>query len=198
MTLKALAHEALARIAAQDVSSETVDETRLQRMKQGGEPCFTDAPARFIPMKHANPQKTAKNDVCFTVSFPRDGTRETGAIMPDGWDALPDVVIMGLRRLETMARPCGVDPAAWAEVVVDALRMADDGTAANAMALGWTMADLFGAVPDRESLAVWLRGRGPVFLCGDLAIVDVDATRRSCFNRAITGGVPARMLWEMR
>ena len=138
MSLKAIAKQELARLKAGETTHETERETRLQQVKQPHS-CFIDASARFVPMKQDQDRETANNGPCFTVSFPRGGTHET---------ELPHGVTAGLRRLNVMRPPRLLKPDAWPVAVSDALRLARDGWAAKALALGWHELDLFGAVPD--------------------------------------------------
>jgi hypothetical protein len=92
----------------------------------------------------------------------------------------------------------------WREVVKDAQRLAREGWASSALALGWTVADLYGIGAqdswDFEGLAVWLAGR-PVVMLDERVCVAGEGASRGVFVR---GGpqhgtqptvVPV-MLWE--
>lgn len=191
MSLKAIAEQELARLKAGEMVHETERETRLKHMKQP-DPCFIDATARFVPVKHNERQKTAKNGPCFTVSFPMGETHET---------SLPDDLVAGVRRLKVMRPPRLLKPDAWPIAVADADLLLASGWAAKAIALGWTPLDLFGVVPDPhgdpagDGLAVWLGGRRLIALCGTYAVVDDVGGGRSYFNRKQAGG--AVLLWEL-
>jgi len=93
-----------------------------------------------------------------------------------------------------------VTPAAWAEVVADAVQLASDGWATKALALGWSPLDLFGAVTDRDSyadadgLAVWLGGRPVLAICATYASVG-DGMGRAYFNRSTRLGTT--LLWDI-
>jgi hypothetical protein len=184
MSLRAIAAETLARIG-----HETSGETSMKQTRQG-QPCFIDTGPRFIPMKQDLARNTAVSDLCFTVSFPRDGTHETSASLASQ-----------LGRLRNMPPPRGVDRNAWRQVVADAGRLVADGWAEDALALGWTVLDLFGCEPlgsdddYRNGLAVWLAGRPLVLLDADSAIARVDG-HRFMFNRKRdrSGCV---LLWEL-
>src|SRR5689334_22340902 len=63
--------------------------------------------------------------------------------------SLPDDLADGLARLDRMAVPRGVASDAWAETLADASRLVADGWVSQALALGWSQLDLFGAVTDR-------------------------------------------------
>ena len=120
---------------------------------------------------------------------------------------LPDDLAAALRRLEMMPAPRKLQqPANWRGVVADAMVLARDQWAAKAMALGWTVGDLFG-VGERtdwefQGLVVWLNGRRIVMLDEKQAIVaDPQGDRRSIFVRGgLRHGVQPKvapvMLWE--
>ncbi len=89
---------------------------------------------------------------------------------------LPDDLAAALRRLEVMPAPRKLQqPANWRGVVADAMVLARDRWAAKAMALGWTVGDLFGVGKrtdwDFQGLAVWLDGRRIIMLDEKQAIV---------------------------
>jgi hypothetical protein len=120
---------------------------------------------------------------------------------------LPDDLAAALRRLETMPAPRKLQqPANWRSVVADAMVLARDRWAAKAMALGWTVGDLFGVGAktdwDFQGLAVWLGGRRIIMLDEKQAIVVGDSGDfRAAFVR---GGMrhgthpvaPSVMLWN--
>ncbi len=115
---------------------------------------------------------------------------------------LPPACADGLRRLRSMPSPRLMRPDAWPQVVSDALGLADNGWAANAMALGWTDLDLFGAVTDRhgyadaDGLAVWLDGRKLLALTAEYAGADDGNGGKSYFNRCNRLG--ETLLWNIR
>lgn len=189
MSLKAIAEQELARLRAGEMTHETEEEIRLKQVKQPVS-CFIDASSRFTPLKHDEEQKTAINCPCFTVSFPKGETHET---------SLSGGIKAGLARLCSMPTPRTVKAGAWAIVVRDALRVANDGWAGKALALGWTTLDLFGAVTDSDGdpcsdgLAVWLGGRKLLAICSSFAIAE-DKSGRAYFNRRDQAG--AKLLWE--
>jgi len=113
MLLKALARERLAAIRG----DETLAETTMKQAKQGssgGEAVFHGSAPCFSPMKHGEPQETAKNGPCFTVSSPRARNSETSQ--------LPDELVAGLRRLQAMPIPRITKPQAWLEIAADVPR----------------------------------------------------------------------------
>lgn len=119
---------------------------------------------------------------------------------------LPPSVIMGLHRLRNAPPPPVKDYDAWRGVVNDALRLKADGWAEKALALGWSVADLFGVGSqdswDFSGLAVWLNGRRILALDEVTAIAtDAAADRRYAFHRGGMGhgshpAITPVMLWE--
>lgn len=108
---------------------------------------------------------------------------------------------MGLRRLRVMAAPHIAAPEVWPGIVEDAARLANEGWAAQALALGWSPLHLWGCSSDRggnpehDGLAVWLAGRRVLLLDETSCIADSGAGRRSIFNRHPMED--AVMLWEL-
>lgn len=128
-------------------------------------------------------------------------TGPNGTNGTNGTATLPVDVAAGIARLRDMACPRGVGPAAWGETVRDALMVAEEGWAHQALSLGWSALDLFGAVtgknddPRADGLAVWLSGR-KLRAISAIAATAVDAAGvRFCFNRPRAAG--ARLLWEL-
>ena len=138
-------------------------------------------------------EKTAKNEPCSTVPFPKGGT--------DGTRSLPTAIEAGVRSLKRLPCPRGVDPKAWRSSITDADRIASDGWAETALALGWNALDLFGAVPDRngdpdaDGLAVKLGGRTILALCASFATVTSGGTARAYLHRGNNDG--AVLLWAL-
>lgn len=114
---------------------------------------------------------------------------------------LPPDLADGLKRLERMAVPLCVRPDAWPTVVADALRLTGEGWALQAIKLGWSATDLYGAVldpaGDREAdgLAVRLGGRKLLALCSSFATVADDNGGRTYLYRGNGNG--SRLLWEL-
>lgn len=102
---------------------------------------------------------------------------------------LPDDLAAALRLLESLSPPQKLERAAnWRGVMADALTIARDRWAAKALALGWTVGDLFGIGVhddwDFQGLAAWLDGRRIIMLDEKQAIVVGDlGNRRSVFKR---------------
>lgn len=105
----------------------------------------------------------------------------------------------GLRRLDAMPVPHVVGRGAWRPIVDDALRIARDGWAASALALGWSEDDLFGIGSHDDlkfaGLAVWLRGR-TILVVDEARAIVADGDRRAAFNRRNLRGVMPVMLWQ--
>jgi hypothetical protein len=192
MSLKAIAEEALARLKAGETAHETKKETEVKHAERAN-PCFSGGGGGFTPMKHVEPQKTAKNDLCFTVSVLRGETHET---------SLPADIVAGLARLRGMRPPRIKSPDVWSTVVADAARLAAEGWAAQALALGWKDKELFGTCgtsggnSTQEGLAVWLAGRRVLLLDALSCIVDVGAGTRAVFyGRSVRpGGI---FIWDL-
>jgi hypothetical protein len=119
---------------------------------------------------------------------------------------LPDSVAAGLRRLRELPPPRKIEISEnWRGVVADALSMARDDWAANAIALGWTVGDLFGVGPcddwDFQGLAVWLDGWRIVLIDSAQAIaVSTDGERRHFLRGGTRHGscptIAPVMLWD--
>jgi hypothetical protein len=114
--------------------------------------------------------------------------------------SLPQMVVRGLGRLRELPTPRLVDPSVWPQVVADAVRLAHDGTAADALAHGWSPLHLWGASPEpggnvlQEGLAVALCGRRAL-IYSTYAIMESAAATHSVFTcRPMTGAV---FLWEL-
>ena len=113
---------------------------------------------------------------------------------------LPEDVRRGLATLRSKRTPRLANPDRWPAAVSDALRLANDGWAAKAIALGWTDLELFGAVPDPDGdpagdgLAVWLAGRELLAITSEYAVVG-EHGGRAYFNRRNCDG--AVLLWSL-
>ncbi len=119
---------------------------------------------------------------------------------------LPSGVVTGLRLLEQSSAPPKLErPASWRPVVADALRLANEGWAARALALGWSAHDLFGIGPvddwEFSGLAVWLGGRTIVTLDSACAVAEGGQGFGSIFIRGGMGHgthptITPVLLWE--
>ena len=171
---------------------KTGGETPMKQVKQAVS-AFHQDDRVSSPMKHRNPQKTAENTACFTVSPPKERNSET---------PLSDDLLAGLRRLASGRIPTGVDRVVWLQIAADAKRLAEDGWAATALAMGWTAEQLFGVDDDDRGVAVELQGRPIRALLAEgdapgaraIFILDGGNGARVCVSRA---SGPARLLWEM-
>jgi len=107
----------------------------------------------------------------------------------------------GLTRLRMMSPPRITRPAVWPVVVADALRLASEGWAAQALALGWEPVQLWGCSPDKggnpdhDGLAVLLCERRIVVLDDRSALIESQAGARRLFNRRPMVG--AVLLWDI-
>ena len=114
---------------------------------------------------------------------------------------LPEPVEVGLRRLATSNPRRVPDKALWRGIVNDATRLASEGWASNALALGWSVHDLFGVGPNDSaewsSLAVWLAGRALTMMDDHRAFTtsgDVYYVER--WGRPRTVFIAPVLLWE--
>ena len=152
---------------------------------------WRDYPAEALPSDSSDSSDSPPNDRELTPN---------GANGPNG-KAIPPIILRGLAWLENAPAPRVRCPEAWPGVVADALRMARDGWAEQALALGWTELDLFGAVPDRhgdpagDGLAVKLSGRKLLAICASFATVQDHPGGRSFLYRSTDSG--AVLLWEI-
>ena len=114
---------------------------------------------------------------------------------------LPALVLDGLKVLAEAAAPPVCSPELWPGVVADALRLASEGWASNALILGWSPLELFGAVidpqgdPDADGLAVKLSGRKVLAICASFATVADANGGRTYLYRGNSDG--ARLLWAL-
>lgn len=120
---------------------------------------------------------------------------------PIGQDVLPPVLAQGLNDLRTMAVPRISLPAAWPEIVSDAVRLASEGWAAQALRLGWNPLHLWGCAreiggnEDQLGLAVWMAGRRVLLLDEQSCILgDGPRTYAVCNRRPMPGAV---LLWQL-
>ena len=114
---------------------------------------------------------------------------------------LPADIRRGLTFLANAPAPRVRCPDIWPGVIGDALRLAAEGWAGRALALGWSPLDLFGAVPhlggnpDGDGLAVTLRGRHVLALCASFATVEgPDCSRAYLYRPDDPTAVP---LWKL-
>ncbi|MBV9842402.1 MAG: hypothetical protein JOY99_12885 [Sphingomonadaceae bacterium] len=108
------------------------------------------------------------------------------ATVPDT-HGLPDAVRRDLERLEYLPPPRIDNPKLWPPIVADALRLARDGWAERALALGWSINDLFGVVHDgigySDCLATALRGRRVIMIDADVAVIAGSDGKATLFSR---------------
>jgi hypothetical protein len=153
--------------------------------------------------QRSDPPDAADAISAISAKSPTDAAPEApnGTNGTNGTAALPAALAAGLPRLREMGVPRGVKPGPWAEVVADSLRLASEGWAYQALSLGWSALDLFGAItdpkgdPHGDGLAVWLSGRKVLALSAECAAVLNGKSGRSYFMRPSAPG--ARLLWEL-
>jgi hypothetical protein len=155
-------------------------------------------PDRWEPEREggeaAKAAKPAKVDGVGGDTFATLATLASGAV-------LPGTVGAGVAALDEARPPRGVPAEPWRVVVRDAQRLVSQGWAAQALGLGWSELDLFGAVTDKlgdpaaDGLAVQLDGRRVLALCASFATVADANGKRSYFYRRDNEG--ARLLWAL-
>lgn len=120
-----------------------------------------------------------------------------------GAACLPADLVDGLAELRSCPAPRITRPEVWPVVVADALRLADDGWASQALGLGWGPVDIWGCSPDvggnpdHDGLAVWLAGRRVLLLDERTCIVEAGPVARSVFTRRQPPPAGAVFLWEL-
>lgn len=114
---------------------------------------------------------------------------------------LPGTIGAGIASLDEGRCPTRANASEWAAVVRDAKRLAEEGWASQALSLGWTPLDLFGAVtdpagdPEADGLAVKLNGRRVLALCASFATVENGPNARVFIYRGTNEG--ARLIWVL-
>jgi hypothetical protein len=114
---------------------------------------------------------------------------------------LPGHIRQGLELLAKAPAPRVRCPEQWPQVVADAVRLASEGWAAQALKLGWSTPDVFGAVtdnegdPDGDGLAVKLNGRRVLAICANFVTVSDGDGDRSFIYRGNNSG--AVLLWKL-
>ncbi len=120
--------------------------------------------------------------------------------VPNVLAPLPVSIVTGVRLLQKMPAPRLLRPDAWPVAVADAAMVATDGWAVKALALGWSIADLYGAVTERagdpsgDGLVVWLAGR-KLLAIGETAATAETVTGFAFYHRRHQPP-GARLLWE--
>lgn len=118
-----------------------------------------------------------------------------------GLAALPGTISAGVASLDEARCPIKAKASHWVAAVRDAKRIAEEGWAAQTLALGWSAVDLFGAVtdpagdPEADGLAVRLNGRKLLALCGSFATVANEPRGRAFIYRRTNEA--ARLLWAL-
>ncbi len=144
------------------------------------------------------------------VAFLAEQAANANAPVPKVQDVplpgIPGEVAEGIRALAVSSVPEGIPPRAWPVIVADTLALAVGGQAAQAFALGWTAADLFGC----DQRAPWHRldRAGLMLLVDGRTIPEITAAHAALRHR--DGSVlrfrraqkphepPVAMLWHLR
>jgi hypothetical protein len=177
-------------LANRALSVERPVEQQVEQVEQSIPP-FQSQSSCSATVERLFPEKSAINGECSSVPRPRE--RNAGT--------LPSDLAASLSRLPRLPCPPGVKPDSWRAVILDCQRLVDENWAAEALSLGWSVLDLFGAVTDKQGdpngdgLAVKLGGRPLVALCASFATVRDGPSSRTYLYRGRNAG--ARLLWEL-
>lgn len=114
--------------------------------------------------------------------------------VPNVLGHLPADVRAGLARLQSAPAPNIADPEVWPEIVADALRLATEGWAGQALLLDWAASDLWGHSEDAPGLAVWLTGRRVLGLTERVCTVEAKPGALAFYNRRSSERV---FLWDL-
>jgi hypothetical protein len=128
----------------------------------------------------------------------------TKAPVPESAADLPREIADGVRAMLAANGAHGIPPQRWPRVQRDAARLVEGGWAQQALALGWTAADLFGC----DQRAPWHRldRAGLVLLTGGHEIVELstdDAALRTSsgsvlrYRRRPPARPPVALFWEL-
>jgi len=127
-------------------------------------------------------------------------------VEPGPWSAgIPDEVARGLGALFVAPRARGILDHHWRRIVNDTLALVDSGQAAQAFALGWSAADLFGCdavAPwhrlDRAGLMLLLQGRAIAeWTASDAALRYRDGNVLRFRRVLVPPSPPVAMLWHL-
>ena len=159
-----------------------------------------DAPANPVPGKVAKSALSALYPPCLTPKTP------LLPVEPGPWSSgIPDDVARGIGALLVAPTATGIPDQAWPIIVADTVALVDSGQAAQAFALGWSAADLFGC--DRRAPWHRLDRMGMTLLAGGREVFGF--TRTFVLLRSRDGAVlclrrspkpiepPVAMLWHL-
>lgn len=127
-------------------------------------------------------------------------------VEPGPWSAgIPDEIARGLGALFVAPSARGILDHHWRTVVNDTLALVDSGQAAQAFALGWSAADLFGCdavAPwhrlDRAGLMLLLQGREIAqWTASDAALRHRDGNVLRFRRVLVPPSPPVAMLWHL-
>ena len=117
---------------------------------------------------------------------------------------LPREIADGVRAILSVDEAQGIPPQRWPRVQRDAARLLEGGWAREALALGWTMADLFGCdqrAPwhrvDRAGLLLLIGGHDIVELSADNAALRTSTGSVLRYRRRPPARPPVALLWEL-
>ena len=117
---------------------------------------------------------------------------------------LPQEIADGVHAILSADGAHGIPPQRWPQVQRDAARLVEGGWAQQALALGWTAADLFGCdqrAPwhrlDRSGLVLLTGGHEIVELTAEVAALRTSTGSVLRFRRRPSARPPVALLWEL-
>ena len=158
--------------------------------------------ARAVPGRAAARLRQHKAEIVALLSAAKPAN--DAAPIAQSVGGLPRDVADGVRAILSADGAQGIPPQRWPRVQRDVVQLLEGGWAQQALALGWTAADLFGC--DRRAPWHRLDRAGLVLLTGGHEIVElteeVAALRTSTgsvlrFRRRPPARPPVALLWEL-
>ena len=172
-----------------------------------GDPESAPSPACFSDLVAKHPgTHQPKVAICGPAQVETATTATTAALLPGPWSTgIPDEVAEGIRAMAVSPAPEGIPPRAWPVIVTDTLALTVGGEIAQAFALGWTAADLFGCdqrAPwhrlDRAGLVLMVDGRTIPEITADYAALrHRDGSVLRFRRRPEPHEPPVVMLWHL-
>ncbi len=172
-----------------------------------GDPESAPSPACFSDLVAKHPgAHQPKVAICGPAQVETTTTTTTAALLPGPWSTgIPDEVADGIRALVVASAPEGIPSRAWPVIVTDTLALTVGGEIAQAFALGWTAADLFGCdrkAPwhrlDRAGLMLLVDGRTiPELTAAHAALRHRDGSVLRFRRRPEPHEPPVAMLWHL-
>ena len=138
-----------------------------------------EAPASLPEALRASLRQHKPALVAFLAERAANADDPAPAVLPLA--GIPDDVARGIEVLAVAAAPEGIPARAWPVIVADTMALVSNGQVAQAFALGWTAADLFGC----DQRAPWHRldRAGLMLLVGGRQIPEITAAHAALRHR---------------